>query len=126
MVLIAPSECEANDGVSSYLADLVTQNTAIKEVRFYDVQQSMKNGGGPACLRQRVVLTETEQAVTNQSVLMSNELYDTLCVWVNKHYRDSLTAKDLADPQLLDESRRALDELSSILNLGSVYPFQLG
>jgi len=126
MVLIAPAECEANENVSTYLADLVTQNTAIKEVRFYDVQQSMKNGGGPACLRQRVVLTEQEQAVTNQSVFMSNELYGTLCDWVNQHYRDSLSAADLADPQLLDESRRALDELSKIMNLGSVYPFQLG
>jgi succinylarginine dihydrolase len=31
---------------------------------------------------------------------------------------------DLADPALLDESRHALDELTQILGLGSLYDFQ--
>jgi len=30
----------------------------------------------------------------------------------------------LRDPQLLIESRTALDELTQILKIGSVYPFQ--
>ena len=32
--------------------------------------------------------------------------------------------EDLGDPALLDESRRALDELTRILRLPPVYPFQ--
>lgn len=44
--------------------------------------------------------------------------------WVDRYYRDRLTAADLADPQLLREGREALDVLSQLLNLGSVYPFQ--
>jgi succinylarginine dihydrolase len=44
--------------------------------------------------------------------------------WVDKHYRDELTEDDLRDPQLLIESRTALDELTQLLKLGSVYPFQ--
>jgi len=126
MVLIAPAECQANSSVAAYLEELVSSNTSIAEVRFYDVQQSMKNGGGPACLRQRVVLNEAEQQAANQAVFMTDALYDQLCNWVNNHYRDRLSASDLADPQLLNESRAALDELSQILQLGSVYPFQLG
>jgi succinylarginine dihydrolase len=47
-----------------------------------------------------------------------------LVTWVKKHYRDRLSHRDLADPQLLRESRRALDELTQILGLGSIYPFQ--
>jgi succinylarginine dihydrolase len=43
---------------------------------------------------------------------------------VEKHYRDRLTPADLADPTLLTESRRALDELSRLLGLPNVYPFQ--
>ena len=38
---------------------------------------------------------------------------------------DRLVESDLADPQLLLECRAALDELTQILKLGSVYPFQL-
>ncbi len=85
----------------------------------------MRNGGGPACLRQRVVLNDTELAATNPNVLMSDDLFNTLNTWVDKHYRDTLTEQELADPQLLIESRTALDELTQILQLGSVYPFQL-
>ena len=56
---------------------------------------------------------------------MTAPLYDTLTQWVDRHYRDSLSERDLADPQLLLECRTALDELTQILKLGSVYPFQL-
>ena len=125
MVLIAPAECDNNPAVKQYLDQLVTRGTSIAEVRYYDVQQSMKNGGGPACLRQRIVLNNTEQQAANQAVIMTETLYSDLCAWVSRHYRDSLSADDLADPQLLIESRTALDELSQLLKLGSVYPFQL-
>ena len=84
----------------------------------------MANGGGPACLRLRVVLNEQEQKAVNQSTLMNNQLFGRLNTWVDDHYRDSLSDVDLTDPSLLDESRSALDELTQILNLGSVYPFQ--
>ena len=52
--------------------------------------------------------------------------YASLCAWVDRHYRDRLSADDLADPQLLQECRTALDELTQLLQLGSIYPFQRG
>jgi succinylarginine dihydrolase len=55
---------------------------------------------------------------------MNEALFERLNRWVDTHYRDRLEEKDLADPQLLLESRTALDELTRILNLGAVYPFQ--
>jgi len=61
----------------------------------------------------------------NPAVILTPQLYDTLTLWVDKHYRDRLVEADMADPQLLLECRTALDELSQILALGSVYPFQL-
>lgn len=125
MAIIAPTNCEENQAVSTYLADLVTQNTPIKHVRYFDVKQSMKNGGGPACLRLRVAMTETELAAVNNNTIMSESVFSTLNQWVDKHYRDRLDVSDLSDPQLLLESRTALDELTQILSLGSVYPFQL-
>ena len=69
-------------------------------------------------------LTENEVNAMNPNVLMSDELFDQLNNWVDKHYRDQLTVKDLADPQLIIESRTALDEQTQILKLGSVYHFQ--
>ena len=125
MTIIAPGECETIPAVKEYLDWLVEQETPIKEVKIFDVKQSMQNGGGPACLRQRVVLNESEISAMNQNVLMTDELFAELNTWVDKHYRETLEEDDLADPSLLTESRTALDELTQILNLGSVYPFQL-
>ena len=126
MAIIAPTECQDSPSVSAYLAELTQRNTPIKQVHYYDVKQSMRNGGGPACLRLRVAMSEQEKQAVNQHVLMNDQLFTTLNSWVDKHYRDEISEADLADPQLLQESRSALDELTQILNLGSVYPFQQG
>jgi len=84
----------------------------------------MYNGGGPACLRLRVVLTPEEQQAVNPAVLMNDNLFSTLNSWVDRHYRDRLTQADLVDPQLLREGHDALDELTKLLDLGNVYAFQ--
>ena len=68
----------------------------------------MRNGGGPACLRLRVALTGAEAAAMHQGVVMTEALYATLVAWVEKHYRDRIEPKDLADPQLAIECRAAL------------------
>jgi succinylarginine dihydrolase len=125
MVLVVPEECRANARVWGYLQKLLTLNTPIKELLVFDLRESMRNGGGPACLRLRVELNEAEAAAVNPKILMSDALYPTLTAWVEKHYRDQVGEKDLADPSLLNECRTALDELSRILGLGSVYPFQM-
>ena len=125
MLIIVPEECRNNARVWSYLQALTSGSGPIREVKVFDLKQSMQNGGGPACLRLRVALKEDELAAVNPGVIMTPALYETLTGWVNKHYRDRLSDSDLADPQLLIECRTALDELTRILTLGSVYPFQL-
>lgn len=125
MTLVAPQECQETESVRRYLGDLLTDgNVPIKDVRHFDLRQSMRNGGGPACLRLRVVLTDLEISKTNAAIWINDENYARLKSWVEKHYRDRLAVADLADPLLLNESRTALDELTRLLNLGSVYPFQ--
>jgi succinylarginine dihydrolase len=126
MLLIVPEECRGNERVWNYLQRLIAdQKSPIREVKVFDLKQSMQNGGGPACLRLRVALNETELAAVNPGVIMTAPLYDTLTQWVDKHYRDRMSETDLADPQLLTECRTALDELTQHLKLGAVYPFQI-
>jgi succinylarginine dihydrolase len=125
MLLIVPEECRNNANVWNYLQQLIGGNGPIREVKVFDLKQSMQNGGGPACLRLRVALKDNELAAVNPGVIMTPNLYETLTTWVGKHYRDRLAESDLADPQLLIECRTALDELTQILKLGAVYPFQL-
>ncbi len=125
MLLLVPEECRGNARVWAYLQSLLARTTPIREVLVLDLRESMRNGGGPACLRLRVELTEAELAAVNPAMLMNDALYAKLTAWVEKHYRDRLGDAELGDPILLDECRVALDELTRILALGSVYPFQL-
>jgi succinylarginine dihydrolase len=125
LTLICPTETQENARSRAVTERLVASNGPIGEVRFVDVRQSMRNGGGPACLRLRVVLTDAELAATNPSMRLTPALHGRLIDWAGRHYRDELRTADLADPKLLVESRGALDELTGILDLGGAfYPFQ--
>ncbi len=84
----------------------------------------MRNGGGPACLRLRVVLNDSELAAINGRAILDEARVAALEQVVKRSYRDRLGMADLADPALLDESRTALDEISQVLGLGAVHDFQ--
>ncbi|HEY7086954.1 MAG TPA: N-succinylarginine dihydrolase [Tepidisphaeraceae bacterium] len=125
MSLIAPIDCRQNARVNQFINELLASgDTPIRSAHFVDVRQSMHNGGGPACLRLRVVLSDDQLASINGNVLLTDALHQQLKTWIEKHYRDCLSPDDLSDPKLLAESRGALDELSRILQLGNIYEFQ--
>ena len=96
----------------------------MRAVHYLDVRQSMHNGGGPACLRLRVPLEVEEVAALGARVLVDDALEAELSAWVDRHYRERLVPSDLADVELAREGMRALDELTGLLRLGSVYDFQ--
>ncbi|UCH30923.1 MAG: N-succinylarginine dihydrolase, partial [Myxococcales bacterium] len=60
MALIVPRECRVATRVWDYLEKLPTAHPVVERIEVVDVRQSMRNGGGPACLRLRVVLTDEE------------------------------------------------------------------
>lgn len=125
LTLICPTETRDNPRSHAVAQSLSASNGPIGQVRYVDVRQSMRNGGGPACLRLRVVLNEAELAATNPAMRLTDALHAELSAWASRWYRDELRPADLADPALLDESRGALDALTGILGLdGGFYPFQ--
>lgn len=126
MQLIAPSECEQNPNVRSVIDSVIANpENPISSVCYFDLHQSMRNGGGPACLRLRVALNQKELDALNPSVLLTDKLYNQLVKWVEKHYRDRLSPSDLSDPALVEECKKALDEITTLLKLGSIYDFQI-
>jgi succinylarginine dihydrolase len=125
MALIAPQESAENPHTAGLLAEIAAdKSNPITSIHYVNTRQSMKNGGGPACLRLRVVLTRQEKALTHQGVYLTDDLYRRLVAWGNRYYRDRLEPSDLLDPALPLESKAALDSLTHILDLGSIYDFQ--
>jgi succinylarginine dihydrolase len=126
MTIVAPEDSREDPYARAFLERATSDGSPVRAVHYIDVRQSMHNGGGPACLRLRVPLEDEETRALSAKVMLDDALYDTLCAWVDRHYRESLLPRDLADPQLAREGMRALDELTGILKLGSVYDFQRG
>ena len=124
MSIICPVECMEHESTRTFLDDLLRRDTPIRSRHVVDLRQSMNNGGGPACLRLRVVLTDMEIRSMHQGVIWTPALNEKLVAWVNKHYREELKPDDLRDPHLIREGRDALDELTKLAGLPGLYDFQ--
>ena len=121
-LLIAPTECQEHEGVRYYLETLASDaQNPINEVLYFNLRESMKNGGGPACLRLRVALNQEERNSIAANVLLTDTLYDDLKHWIESHYRDQLAFSDLKDPALIDELKSAALALESVLGLPGLY-----
>jgi succinylarginine dihydrolase len=125
MALVCPAECAEHSRVKAAIDRVIAdRSNPLARAIFMDVRESMRNGGGPACLRLRVPMTSEDLAAVNRAAIVDAAKLEELRAWVMRHYRESLRAEDLADPALLRESRDALDELTRILALGCIYDFQ--
>jgi succinylarginine dihydrolase len=124
IALLAPEESRENPRARAFLERAASAGGPVARVFYRNVRESMNNGGGPACLRLRVALTAEEVGAIRPRVLFSGELHAELGAWIARHYRDRLVPDDLRDPALAREGMAALDELTRILGLGSVYDFQ--
>jgi succinylarginine dihydrolase len=124
MVLLAPEESRENATARAFLERVISANNPVRRIEYFTLRQSMQNGGGPACLRLRVPLSADEVAALGAHVVWTSALDDELVEWVKRHYRDRLVPADLRDPALAREGLAALDELTRILKLGSIYDFQ--
>jgi succinylarginine dihydrolase len=124
MRLIAPRESEQNPAARRFLERAQAECSLIAGIDYLDVNGSMKNGGGPACLRLRVPLEEHEGSRLGARVLFDERLDQQLTHIIERRYRDRLQLSDIADPELVREAYTALDELTGALGLAAVFEFQ--
>ena len=124
-ILVCPAEvrehARARATVDRLLGDA---GNPIETVLYLDVRESMRNGGGPACLRLRVPLDRDSLQGMHPGFLLDAERASWLRGWIERHYPETLRPDDLADPRLLRASRDALDELTRWMGVGALYPFQ--
>ena len=117
LVLLAPMETQETASTRAFCERMVQGNGPIGRVQYVDVRQSMRNGGGPACLRLRVVMTAEERAACHQGVLLDEAKIDRLQAAVRATYRDRLSVADLVDPAFVEECLTAREALLRVLEL---------
>lgn len=115
MILIAPAESEANPRAKECIERILAAPNPISECKFFDLRESMNNGGGPACLRLRVVLNEESREAVLPGAWLDDSLYNKLIRWIETHYRDEVHLDDLQDPNWIDETESCLEALKEIV-----------
>ena len=115
--LILPTEAQDNARVAAYLDTLVAGNGPIRAVHFVAVRESMKNGGGPACLRLRVA---ADPATIDPRFLVDAAKLDRLEGVVAAHWPAEIAAGDLGRPALWAACRTARAVLLDALDLGEL------
>ena len=104
MALILPSEAQDNPRVWGWLSEMVAGNGPIRKLVPVDVRQSMANGGGPACLRLRVV---ADPATVDPRFIANEAKLDQIASVVAAHWPESIVPDQLGDASLIDQVRSA-------------------
>lgn len=123
MAMILPIDAQETPRAKAYV-DHLLELGLIHDAYYLDLRQSMSNGGGPACLRLRVAMSDAARDSVHRGVVMTPEKIADLRDVVNTHYRDELRLADLGDPAFLMEVRGALDAITQVLDLPGLYDFQ--
>jgi succinylarginine dihydrolase len=80
-----------------------------------DVRESMRNGGGPACLRLRVPVSDEARAAIDPRFLLDGRKWEALARLVERAWPETIAPSDIADPALWAEARAAYDALEATL-----------
>ncbi|MFO0923136.1 MAG: N-succinylarginine dihydrolase [Pirellulales bacterium] len=106
MMLIAPTQCEHHAQARSLIERWMRDAShPIADVLYLPLDQSMSNGGGPACLRLRVELTPEQQAKARPELWFSSKLYDETRRWIEDSYPTTLRFEDLRDPAFAEHAQ---------------------
>ncbi|MET4895910.1 N-succinylarginine dihydrolase [Sphingomonadaceae bacterium jetA1] len=115
--LILPQEARDNDAVWSWLQEHVAGNGPIRQLKVVNVRESMANGGGPACLRLRVI---ADPATVDPRFLVDHATLDRIATVVEAHWPEAIDPTGIGDPTLIariESGRLALLEALDCLIL---------
>ena len=117
MALILPTEARDNVPVWSWLQEMAAGNGPIRQLVPVDVRQSMANGGGPACLRLRVVCNAAD---VDPRFLADEAKLDAVAAVITKYWPEAIDPTELRSPTLWADIRRARAALLSTLSLDAL------
>lgn len=119
--MILPVECDENPQVKQYVSEKILGNGFVQQIQIANVRQSMRNGGGPACLRLRVLMNENEIERLQGKALLTQERYTELKKLISTRYPDHLQLADLRDAALAQSLYQVTEECARILGIATRY-----
>ncbi|MGY6636204.1 MAG: N-succinylarginine dihydrolase [Erythrobacter sp.] len=117
MALIVPEECRESAAVWGWVETMLAGNGPIRQVIPVDVRQSMANGGGPACLRLRVVCAPQ---TVDPRFLLDEAKADLLERTIATHWPEQIDPADLGSQVLADSVIAARLALLAALDLAEL------
>ena len=117
MALILPEEARETPRVWAWLEAMAAGNGPIRRLAIVDVRQSMANGGGPACLRLRVV---ADPATVDPRFLADEAKLDAVAAVIAEIWPETIAPCDLADPSLWARAAEARIALLDLLDLSEL------
>lgn len=114
MTLVVPTECRDSAPVWAWLQDMLAGNGPIRRVQVVDVRQSMANGGGPACLRLRVV---ADPAAIDPRFLLDEAKADAMEKLIAAHWPEQIDPTDIGTESLAATIRQARAALIDLLEI---------
>ncbi|PKB24850.1 succinylarginine dihydrolase [Novosphingobium kunmingense] len=117
MALVIPLEAWQHPRVHAWLDAMLASNGPIRQVLPVDVRQSMANGGGPACLRLRVV---AEPDHVDPRFLLDAAKAERIETIIAAYWPEAIAPADLGDPDLADKVNTARDALLESLDLSEL------
>jgi succinylarginine dihydrolase len=117
MALVVPEECRESAPVWSWCERMLAGNGPIRRVIPVDVRQSMANGGGPACLRLRVV---ADRAHVDPRFLLTEAKAERIEALIARHWPEQIDPAALGNEALADTVRRARLALLNELDLAEL------
>jgi len=119
MILVMPAECRDTPAVWQWLNEAVVGHTSIAALEVVEVRESMRNGGGPACLRLRVAVDDAQLRAIDGRFLVNEAVCDRLADVIGRHWPERIAPDDLADPALWQACRAARTALLEALGFAA-------
>ena len=117
MAMVCPEECRETPSVWSWVQRHLAGNGPIRRVEVVDVRQSMANGGGPACLRLRVV---ADPATVDPRFMVDERKLDQLAQVIESSWPAEIHSGDLQNPALVADVEDARSRLLESLDLAEL------
>ena len=114
MALVVPSECQESPSVRSWCEKMLASNGPIRQVIPVDVRQSMANGGGPACLRLRVV---ADPATVDARFLLDEAKATRIEAVVAEMWPERIEPSEIGSETLAERVMDAREALLGVLAL---------